>query len=111
MMLMTNWKGRVGTGAGVGAVTVALTMLLAPAPNLGAQGIPYRGEDISPVYEGWRTLPDGSHELLFGYFNRDPADIRNLERRGGGGLLDIGCYAVTHPLRVAQRFSGGSCPH
>jgi len=32
--------------------------------------------------------------MLFSYFNRDPADIRNLAS-GGGGLLDIGCYAVT----------------
>ena len=68
---MTKWKGRAGTAAAVGAATGALTVLLAPAPKLGAQGIPYRGEDISPVYEGWRTLQDGSHELLFGYFNRN----------------------------------------
>jgi predicted dehydrogenase len=32
--------------------------------------------------------------MLFSYFNRDPADIRNLARSGGGGLLDIGCYAI-----------------
>ncbi len=30
----------------------------------------------------------------FSYFNRDPANIRNVAEWGGGGLMDIGCYAV-----------------
>lgn len=30
----------------------------------------------------------------FSYFNNDPADIRNRVDAGGGGLMDIGCYAV-----------------
>jgi predicted dehydrogenase len=29
------------------------------------------------------------------YFNRDPANVRNVPASGGGALLDIGCYAVT----------------
>jgi len=49
--------------------------------------------------------------MLFSYFNRDPADIRNLAENGGGGLLDIGCYAITlsrfafgeEPVRAALR--------
>lgn len=31
----------------------------------------------------------------FSYFNRDPANIRNIFEMGGGGLLDIGCYPVS----------------
>jgi predicted dehydrogenase len=31
----------------------------------------------------------------FGYFNDDPANVRNVEAFGGGGLMDIGCYPVT----------------
>ena len=38
--------------------------------------------------------------MLFTYFNRDPANIRNVARNGGGGLLDIGCYAI-HLSRFA----------
>jgi predicted dehydrogenase len=30
----------------------------------------------------------------FSYFNRDPANIRNVAVWGGGGLLDIGCYPI-----------------
>ncbi|HWF37426.1 MAG TPA: Gfo/Idh/MocA family oxidoreductase [Candidatus Acidoferrales bacterium] len=32
---------------------------------------------------------------LFGYFNRDPANPRNILEAGGGALLDIGCYPIT----------------
>lgn len=46
---------------------------------------------------------------FFSYFNRDPANIRNIPEYGGGGLMDIGCYPITtsrwafgeEPLRVA----------
>ena len=31
----------------------------------------------------------------FSYFNRDPANVRNVVDWGGGGLLDIGCYPIT----------------
>jgi predicted dehydrogenase len=32
---------------------------------------------------------------FFSYFNRDPANIRNMLECGGGGLMDIGCYPIT----------------
>ncbi len=32
---------------------------------------------------------------LFGYFNSDPANIRNISTFGGGALLDMGCYPIT----------------
>lgn len=31
---------------------------------------------------------------IFSYFNRDPANVRNVREWGGGGILDIGCYPV-----------------
>jgi predicted dehydrogenase len=47
-------------------------------------------------------------QVVFSYFNADPANIRNRADIGGGGLLDIGCYAVVagryffeaEPIRV-----------
>ena len=38
-------------------------------------------------------------QMLFGYHNVDPANVRNRLDIGGGGLYDIGCYAI-----VAGRF-------
>jgi predicted dehydrogenase len=35
-----------------------------------------------------------SIQVIFSYFNADPGNIRNKADIGGGGLLDIGCYAV-----------------
>ena len=37
---------------------------------------------------------------FFSYFNRDPANIRNVPEYGGGALMDIGCYPIT-----ASRFA------
>ena len=34
-------------------------------------------------------------QMLFSYFNNDPGNIRNMAAIGGGGLYDIGCYAIT----------------
>jgi predicted dehydrogenase len=33
-------------------------------------------------------------QIAFSYNNPDPANIRNRNDIGGGGLLDIGCYAI-----------------
>ena len=38
----------------------------------------------------------------FGYFNRDPANIRNMAAWGGGALMDIGCY----PIQVSRFLFG-----
>lgn len=48
---------------------------------------------------------------FFTYYNVDPANVRNLRDIGGGGLMDIGCYAInvprfifnSEPLRVISR--------
>jgi len=44
-------------------------------------------------------------QMFFGYNNLDPANVRNRADIGGGGLYDIGCYAV-----VAGRFFFGAEP-
>ena len=36
-----------------------------------------------------------SVSVQFAYFNKDPANIRNILEKGGGGLMDIGCYAIS----------------
>ena len=44
-------------------------------------------------------------QMFFGYRNLDPANVRNRADIGGGGLYDIGCYAV-----VAGRWFFGAEP-
>jgi predicted dehydrogenase len=34
-------------------------------------------------------------QVFFSYYNVDPANVRNIRKIGGGGLLDIGCYPIT----------------
>jgi predicted dehydrogenase len=38
----------------------------------------------------------------FSYFNRDPANIRNILNIGGGALMDIGCY----PIQISRLLFG-----
>jgi predicted dehydrogenase len=40
---------------------------------------------------------------LFAYDMQDPANIRNSLEMGGGGLMDIGCYAVSAPRLLFGR--------
>lgn len=44
-------------------------------------------------------------QIFFSYFNADPGNIRNMAEIGGGGLMDIGCYAIS-----AARFIFGREP-
>jgi len=47
---------------------------------------------------------------VFGYFNADPSNVRNIKAWGGGGIYDIGCYLInsarmcfgTEPIRVSS---------
>lgn len=66
----------------------------------------------TPVWKKVRSLiADGAIGRLrqvqgaFTYFNRDPANMRNIPELGGGGLPDIGVYPV-----VSTRFSTGKEP-
>ena len=34
-------------------------------------------------------------QSFFSYYNTDPNNIRNMASIGGGGLMDIGCYAIS----------------
>jgi predicted dehydrogenase len=44
-------------------------------------------------------------QTSFSYRNLDPTNVRNIADIGGGGLLDIGCYAIT-----TSRFLFGAEP-
>jgi predicted dehydrogenase len=45
-----------------------------------------RAGEIGPIH---------AIQTVFAYTQRDPANIRNVLASGGGGIYDIGCYAVS----------------
>src|SRR5215467_1486659 len=49
---------------------LAVTALLVGVSRISAQ-VASTGQDVSPAYEGWEQSPDGSFNLVFGYFNRN----------------------------------------
>jgi predicted dehydrogenase len=42
-------------------------------------------------------------QTAFSYNNTSPNNIRNISEYGGGGLMDIGCYAISMPRFLTQR--------
>lgn len=59
-------------------LVVGLAALLSGLPPASAQIASPRGQNVAPAYEGWRENPDGSFELMFGYFNRNWAEHVSL---------------------------------
>ena len=57
----------VGATAAVASVAVIGTL----SSGMSAQVMHMKGQNLVPVYEGWEKNPDGSFNLLFGYFNRN----------------------------------------
>ena len=53
---------------------VALATMLAMAAQTAASGqqrVYSSGQTVAPAFEGWEQNPDGSFNMVFGYFNRN----------------------------------------
>jgi hypothetical protein len=60
-----GWRQRILLGAG-------LLGLLSPVAMAEQRDYSYiRGQNVSPVYDGFEIAPDGSYVLWFSYFNRN----------------------------------------
>lgn len=61
---------------------VAAGMLTALALTVGPGSAQVRqyasGQTVVPVYEGWEKNPDGSFNLVFGYFNRNWEEVLDI---------------------------------
>src|SRR5207249_3901523 len=53
------------------ALVLSAVALLMTTSDVGAQVSFPSGQNIAPVYEGWEQNPDGTFNLVFGYFNRN----------------------------------------
>ena len=74
------------------------------APAAGsAQQLQRSGQTVAPVYEGFQRQPDGSIDLLFGYFNRNweqQVDVPlGPDNHFGPGAPDRGQPAHFYPRR------------
>lgn len=57
-------------------VTLGPGLTLTCGPRLAhAQLLYAAGQNVVPVFEGWERNPDGSFNMLFGYFNRNKDEI------------------------------------
>ena len=54
-----------------GVLMVGIIAVLAAWPGMSAQTYFKTGQNVAPVFEGWEQNPDGSFNLVFGYFNRN----------------------------------------
>ncbi len=55
----------------ISTILIQLVLLVAGVRHADAQVSTTRGQDIVPVFEGWRKAPDGSYRMFFGYFSRN----------------------------------------
>ncbi len=66
-----------------------------------------------PFHPQWKRVKEiiDSGELgkvtvvstFFSYNNKDAKNIRNIKEYGGGGLMDIGCYAISVPRFLMEK--------
>lgn len=85
-------SARPSPAAAAALATLLPFLLLLPlpaAPPAGAQTIHRSGRTVVPVYEGHQRKPDGSFDLLFGYFNRNWEEEVDVPV-GPGNRLDPG---------------------
>ena len=52
------------------ALVAVLALISLPAAN-SQQLVYLSGQTVAPAYEGWELNPDGSYNMVFGYFNRN----------------------------------------
>ncbi len=65
--------------------------------------IPYdRGQDVQPVFEGWRKTADGSYDMLFGYYNRNRQETLDVPV-GADNMFEPGPVDQGQPTHFLTR--------
>ena len=71
----------------VGCLTAAAGIAIAGSALVGAGQLQLQlplepkgrtGQSVTPAYEGWYQNPDGSFNLLFGYYNRNQTQALDI---------------------------------
>src|SRR5262245_36773409 len=75
---------RVGRRAIAAAAPIVMVVAIAAAPLFAqtqSTEVHIRfnsGQSITPIYEGWERVPDGSFNMVFGYLNRNHVEQISL---------------------------------
>lgn len=72
---------------------ILVCCLIAGAIAAPAAGQSYRASGVSPIFDGWEELADGSRVIYFGYINRQPTEVDIPVGAGNGfepGAADRG---------------------
>ena len=93
----------------VAIAAVALACIV-PSRSLAQENlIMTRGQRIAPIYEGWMTNPDGTFEMIFGYFTLNAEEIIDVPLGPDNGIgpdgPDYGQPAHFFPGRSRFTFS------
>jgi hypothetical protein len=104
---MKVWIRSVRRVAAVPVWLAVTSLSLAQAPpNLPPTYIPqtkfWSGQDVVPVYEGWLRNPDGTFNMVFGYFNRNWREELAIPP-GPGNFLAPGSADQGQPTFFAPR--------
>src|SRR6478752_4795313 len=75
MLTAARWNSWLGAWT---AMAVVASGLLAATAHIRAQVVNASGQNVVPVYEGWRKNSDGSFTMFFGYFSRNSEEQINI---------------------------------
>ena len=62
---------RVGYMRARAAAAFAAALVLTASAELRGQSAYTHGQNVAPVFEGWEPNPDGTFNMVFGFFNRN----------------------------------------
>lgn len=60
------------------AIGASLVLMLASVTEISGRQAFTHGQNIAPAYEGWERNPDGSFDLVFGFFNRNCEEVLHI---------------------------------
>jgi len=63
---------------GFGILVMNLALAVTGAPPASGQVKYLHGQNIAPVFEGWRRNPDGTIRMYFGYLNRNYEEVLDV---------------------------------
>jgi hypothetical protein len=87
--------------AGLVATALATAVVIAGQP-ISRQDRFKTGQTVAPAYEGWERNPDGSFNLIFGYFNRNWEE-QTYVPIGPGNAIEPGGPDQGQPTRFFPR--------